>query len=55
MLTINVADVDAVCVALAEREVTLVNGPIDRPWGRRTAVFLDPSGAPWELAQELDV
>ena len=55
MLTINVTDVDAVCVALAEREVTLVNGPIDRPWGRRTAVFLDPSGVPWELAQELDV
>ncbi|MGV8859121.1 VOC family protein [Rhodoglobus sp.] len=53
MLTVNVADVDAVCAALGEWGVDLVNGPIDRPWGRRTAVFLDPSGLPWEIAQEL--
>ena len=53
MLTVNVADVDVVCSALRERGVDLVNGPIDRPWGRRTAVFLDPSGLPWEIAQEL--
>lgn len=53
MLTVNVVDVDAVCAALRERGVELVNGPIDRPWGRRTAVFVDPSGLPWEIAQEL--
>ncbi|WP_425563785.1 hypothetical protein [Rhodoglobus aureus] len=22
---------------------------MDRPWGRRTAVFLDPTGLPWEI------
>lgn len=53
MLTVKVADVDAVRATLRERGVELVNGPIDRPWGRRTAVFLDPSGLPWEIAQEL--
>ncbi|MBH0099500.1 VOC family protein [Salinibacterium sp. NSLL150] len=53
MLTVNVPDVDAACAAVREHGVELVNGPIDRPWGRRTAVFLDPSGLPWEIAQEL--
>jgi uncharacterized glyoxalase superfamily protein PhnB len=53
MLTMNVADADAVCAQVKEHGVELVNGPIDRPWGRRTAVFLDPSGLPWEIAQEL--
>ncbi|MBH0117671.1 VOC family protein [Salinibacterium sp. NG253] len=53
MLTVNVPDVDVVCATLKKHGVELVNGPIDRPWGRRTAVFLDPSGLPWEVAQEL--
>ncbi|MBH0084269.1 VOC family protein [Salinibacterium sp. SWN167] len=53
MLTVNVPDVDAACAAVREHGVELVNGPVDRPWGRRTAVFLDPSGLPWEVAQEL--
>ena len=53
MLTVNVPDADAACAAVRERGVELVNGPVDRPWGRRTAVFLDPSGLPWEIAQEL--
>ncbi|MBH0054579.1 VOC family protein [Salinibacterium sp. SWN139] len=53
MLTVNVPDVDAACAAVREHGVELVNGPVDRPWGRRTAVFLDPSGLPWEIAQEL--
>ena len=53
LLTIKVADVDAVCATLQARGVTLLNGPIDRPWGRRTAAFADPSGHVWEVAQEL--
>ncbi len=53
MLTIKVADVDAVCATLRERGVALLNGPIDRPWGRRTAAFADPSGHVWEVAQEI--
>ncbi|PDS43528.1 glyoxalase [Rhizobium anhuiense] len=53
LLTIKVDDVDAVCAELRKLEVALLNGPIDRPWGRRTAAFADPSGHVWEVAQEL--
>jgi catechol 2,3-dioxygenase-like lactoylglutathione lyase family enzyme len=49
--TITVDDVDAVCARLSERGVTLVNGPIDRPWGVRTACFADPAGHLWEIAK----
>jgi len=30
--------------------VGLLNGPVDRPWGMRTASFTDPGGHIWELA-----
>lgn len=53
LLTIRVDDTDAVCAELRCRGVTLLNGPVDRPWGRRTAAFADPSGHVWEVAQEL--
>ena len=49
-LTITVDDVDATCAMLADRGVTLLNGPVDRPWGVRTASFLDPAGHVWEIA-----
>ena len=52
-LTIWVDDADAVCKELATRDVTLLNGPIDREWGIRTACFADPDGHVWEIAQEL--
>ncbi len=48
--TIDVDDVDAMCAELATRGVTLINGPIDRPWGVRTACFADPGGHIWEIA-----
>ena len=51
LLTIRVDDVDAVGLRLEAAGVTLLNGPIDRPWGRRTAAFADPSGHVWEIAQ----
>jgi len=51
LLTIRVTDVDAVCAALRGLGIDLLNGPIDRPWGRRTAAFADPSGHVWEVAQ----
>ena len=51
LLTIRVSDVDRVCSALSEFGINLLNGPIDRPWGRRTAAFADPSGHVWEIAQ----
>jgi catechol 2,3-dioxygenase-like lactoylglutathione lyase family enzyme len=53
LLTIRVPDVDAACAALQGEGVALLNGPIDRPWGRRTAAFADPSGHVWEVAQEI--
>ena len=49
-LTITVDDVDAVCAELARRGVALLNGPMDRPWGVRTAAFRDPGGHVWEVA-----
>jgi len=41
-LTLQVADVDAVCAQLARRGIELLNGPMNRPWGIRTASFRDP-------------
>ena len=49
--TITVGDVDAMCVELAARGVKLLNGPMDRPWGIRTASFMDPAGHIWEIAK----
>ncbi len=54
LFTIRVADVDAVCAELERHGVRLLNGPIDRPWGRRTAAFADPAGNVWEVAQVLE-
>ena len=51
--TIWVEDANAVCQELASRGVELLNGPIDREWGMRTAAFADPDGHVWEVAQSL--
>jgi lactoylglutathione lyase len=51
--TIGVEDANAVCEELTSRGVELLNGPIDRPWGMRTAAFADPDGHVWEVAQQL--
>ena len=51
VLTVRVDDVDAMCLELATRGVELLNGPMDRPWGVRTASFSDPGGHIWEIAQ----
>ncbi|MEC0128447.1 VOC family protein [Paenibacillus pabuli] len=53
LFTTQVPDVDRVCNELEMRGVTLLNGPITRPWGRRTACFADPDGYIWEIAQVL--
>jgi len=50
-LTVEVDDVDATCAELAKRGVELLNGPMDRPWGVRTASFRDPGGHIWEIAK----
>lgn len=51
VFTIEVDDVDATCTQLVERGVKLLNGPMDRPWGIRTASFVDPGGYIWEIAK----
>lgn len=51
VFTIEVDDVDAMCAKLTARGVELLNGPIDRPWGIRTASFMDPGGYIWEIAK----
>ena len=52
-LTLSVDDVDAVAARLQSRGARLLNGPVDRPWGIRTATFQDPTGTIWELAAPL--
>jgi lactoylglutathione lyase len=52
-LTIWVDDADAVCAELEARGVALLNGPMNREWGQRTASFTDPAGNIWEIAQKL--
>lgn len=51
VFTIHVDDVDAMCAMLAARGVQLLNGPMNRPWGIRTASFMDPGGHIWEIAK----
>ena len=50
-LTLGVNDVDATVDELERRGVKLLNGPMDRPWGIRTASFRDPGGHVWEVAR----
>lgn len=50
LLTIGVDDVDLTAAEVVSRGAVLLSGPLDRPWGIRTAAFADPSGHLWELA-----
>lgn len=47
--SLEVDDVDAMATELQSRGVPLLNGPMDRPWGVRTASFADPAGHIWEI------
>ena len=49
LLTVEVDSVDDEAARLVERGVTLLNGPMDRPWGIRTVSFVAPGGHAWEL------
>jgi catechol 2,3-dioxygenase-like lactoylglutathione lyase family enzyme len=51
VFTIEVDDVDAMCAMLIARAVKLLNGPMNRPWGVRTASFSDPAGHIWEIVK----
>jgi catechol 2,3-dioxygenase-like lactoylglutathione lyase family enzyme len=50
VLTVHTDDVDAAVERLQQRGVQLLNGPVTRPWGPRTAGVRDPNGHIWELA-----
>ena len=50
LYTLRCADIDGTVDELKAAGVQLLNGPIDRPWGVRTASFQDPSGHTWEIA-----
>jgi lactoylglutathione lyase len=52
-LTIFVENADETIEELRGRGVELLNGPLDRPWGQRTAAFADPDGHIWEVAQPI--
>jgi catechol 2,3-dioxygenase-like lactoylglutathione lyase family enzyme len=52
-LTIWVDDANEACSKLAARGASLINGPLDREWGLRTACFADPAGHIWDVAQKL--
>jgi catechol 2,3-dioxygenase-like lactoylglutathione lyase family enzyme len=52
-LSVWVDDTDAVCAHLNALGIALLNGPMNRPWGKRTATFTDPDGTIWEVAQQL--
>jgi lactoylglutathione lyase len=52
-LTMWVDDVDTACAELRDQGVSLLNGPMDRVWGQRTAAFRDPAGNIWEVAKAL--
>ena len=54
VFTLGVDDVDAMAAELARRGATILNGPMDRPWGIRTASFADPDGHIWEIARKID-
>ena len=54
VFTVGVEDVDAMAAELARRGATILNGPMDRPWGIRTASFADPDGHIWEITRKID-
>jgi uncharacterized glyoxalase superfamily protein PhnB len=54
LYTIKVENVATTVTELERHGVSLLNGPIDRPWGRRTATFADPASNAWEIAQVIN-
>ena len=51
--SIEVASVDEEVARCRNIGLDLLNGPMDRPWGIRTASVQDPSGHVWEMSQAL--
>jgi lactoylglutathione lyase len=53
VLPAAVDDVDAACAELTRLGVPLLQEPADKPWGIRTASFIDPAGHIWEITSDL--
>ena len=51
-LAFSVDDADAFCTELSERGVSIVYGPVDRPWGVRNAAFVDLDGHVWQFGSD---
>src|SRR5262245_42766296 len=49
--TLAVDCCDAMCGELKQPGLGRLNGPMDRPWGIRTAACRDPGGHIWEIAK----
>ena len=52
-LAFRVEDTDTLCRELAERGISVVYGPVDRPWGVRSAAFVDPDGHVWQFSSDI--
>jgi uncharacterized glyoxalase superfamily protein PhnB len=53
LLWFDVDDVDRVTAELAEAGATVVEEPIDQPWGERTSLLSDPFGTRVHLASAI--
>jgi predicted enzyme related to lactoylglutathione lyase len=53
LLSIGVADVDALLPRIAELGGRLTGGPTDMPWGQRVAHINDPDGNAVNLTQQI--
>ncbi|MEZ5777583.1 MAG: VOC family protein [Paracoccaceae bacterium] len=51
--TLPVSDVNTTVAELEDVGLTPTSGPVDRPWGIRTANFADPDGYIWEICSDL--
>jgi lactoylglutathione lyase len=54
LLAAGVENVDTAYEELKAKGVTMLNPPIDQPWGLRTAYFADPEGNFWEINQPVE-
>jgi catechol 2,3-dioxygenase-like lactoylglutathione lyase family enzyme len=52
-LSLLFEDADSAVFKFDNTLINLLNGPVNRAWGVRTASFTDPGGHVWEIAQDL--
>ncbi len=52
-LAFRVESADTLCRELVERGISIVYGPVDRPWGVRSAAFVDPDSHVWQFSSDI--